>query len=71
MQLFVFQNLELLIIEFVDFPASRGDLVEHLQLTVEKCTRNLAGHIGTADINPGILVDLSAEKLAAVGSLVA
>src|SRR4051794_20261372 len=49
----------------------RADLVYHLELSVKESRDNLAGRCGTADVEPGVFVDLSAQECATVCALVA
>ena len=51
--------------------ASLGNAQGFFHLRPQECCNHFAWQVGRTDVYPGIFVDLSAKKLAAVGALLA
>src|SRR5262249_21394832 len=58
-------------VEFMYFAPPRGNGVHLFQLGKKKRTDYLARQVGRPDIDPGVLIDLSSDEFAAIGSLFA
>src|SRR5262245_55178972 len=57
-------------VKLVDLTAPFGEGVQHLKLTVEKGTGELTENVGGAEIHPCIFINLAAEKLSPICTLV-
>src|SRR6185503_21268525 len=63
------QRLETRVIPRPDFTSQAIDLLSLLHLRRKECGVQLARQIRRPDIDPGVFVDFSLEKPAAIGSL--
>ena len=58
-------------VALMDLAAALQDRIELLELRLQECAQDLRRQERRADVDPGVLVDLTAEELLAVGALVA
>src|SRR5580765_8727152 len=69
--MFLCQASQMLVVIVPDIPPPRLDVLPDLQLGKKECRQDVAHHVARSHINPGILVHLSTEEEAAIGSLFA